>query len=144
MDENISAPPSIKLNINEESNIDYYPPPDEIENKTKDEQYTLGNNNEEYNNKENNEKEKYEYNEEVNNEKDNNNYNNKEEYEEKGIEEEKEQIQRPLNSNNNNEIDIIRLVFQSIYIVVVYGLAIWELVLQIVYVFTYDIIDAAF
>ena len=80
MDENISAPPSIKLNINEESNLDYYPPPDEIESKskTKDEQYSISNNNIDYNDKEN-------Y-----------NYDNNVEYEEKGIEEERTAYSRVM------------------------------------------------
>ena len=123
MDENISAPPSIKLNINEESNIDYYPPPDEIENKTKDEQYTISNNNIDYNDKENN------------------NYDNNVEYEEKGIEEEQEQIQRPLNGNNIIVIGTIRLVFQYIAVVTIFGLAIWGLVIQLVQELSYGIID---
>ena len=123
MDENISAPPSIKLNINEESNIDYYPPPDEIENKTKDEQYTISNNNIDYNDKENN------------------NYDNNIEYEEKGIEEEQEQIQRPLNGNNIIVIGTIRLVFQYIAVVTIFGLAIWGLVIQLVQELSYGIID---
>ena len=125
MDENISAPPSIKLNINEESNIDYYPPPDEIENKTKDEQYTISNNNIDYNDKENN------------------NYDNNVEYEEKGIEEEQEQIQRPLNGNNIIVIGTIRLVFQSIAVALVYGIAIWAIILEIIHGFTYGIVDIA-
>ena len=123
MDENISAPPSIKLNINEESNIDYYPSPDEIENKTKDEQYTISNNNIDYNDKENN------------------NYDNNVEYEEKGIEEEQEQIQRPLNGNNIIVIGTIRLVFQYIAVVTIFGLAIWGLVIQLVQELSYGIID---
>ena len=123
MDENISAPPSIKLNINEESNLDYYPPPDEIENKTKDEQYTISNNNIDYNDKENN------------------NYDNNVEYEEKGIEEEQEQIQRPLNGNNIIVIGTIRLVFQYIAVVTIFGLAIWGLVIQLVQELSYGIID---
>ena len=123
MDENISAPPSIKLNINEESNLDYYPPPDEIENKTKDEQYTISNNNIDYNDKEN-------Y-----------NYDNNVEYEEKGIEEEQEQIQRPLNENDIIVIGTIRLVFQYIAVVTIFGLAIWGLVIQLVQELSYGIID---
>ena len=125
MDENISAPPSIKLNINEESNIDYYPSPDEIENKAKDEQYTISNNNIDYNDKENN------------------NYDNNVEYEEKGIEEEQEQIQRPLNGNNIIVIGTIRLVFQSIAVALVYGIAIWAIILEIIHGFTYGIVDIA-
>ena len=123
MDENISAPSSIKLNINEESNLDYYPPPDEIENKTKDEQYTISNNNIDYNDKENS------------------NYDNNVEYEEKGIEEEQEQIQRPLNGNNIIVIGTIRLVFQYIAVVTIFGLAIWGLVIQLVQELSYGIID---
>ena len=123
MDENISAPPSIKLNINEESNLDYYPPPDEIESKTKDEQYSISNNNIDYNDKEN-------Y-----------NYDNNVEYEEKGIEEEQEQIQRPLNGNNIIVIGTIRLVFQYIAVVTIFGLAIWGLVIQLVQELSYGIID---
>ena len=123
MDENISAPPSIKLNINEESNLDYYPPPDEIESKTKDEQYSISNNNIDYNDKENS------------------NYDNNVEYEEKGIEEEQEQIQRPLNGNNIIVIGTIRLVFQYIDVVTIFGLVIWGLVIQLVQELSYGIID---
>ena len=136
MDEDISAPPSIKLNINEESNIDYYPPLEGIESKTKDEKYTLDNNNEEYKEKYNKEYYNKEY-----KEKENNNYYNKEEYVEKGIEEEKAQIQRPLNKEYNYEIGTARFVFQLIGVALVYGLAIGELIINIIDVMGYGIID---
>lgn len=109
MDEGFSAPSAIDVNLEEEDkNIDFIPPKifSEEEHKIKEEQneVTLGNNNEE--NKE----------EKIN-----------EEHEEEGVEEEK---QRPLESSSNNKIGCQRIFVQSIEFILIYGFAIWGLILQ--------------
>ena len=116
MDEDFSAPPAIELNFKEEDkNINSLTPEtaSEEEQKMKDElnYVTIGNNNEE----------------------------NKEET--KHEEQEVEKKQRPLVGDINNEIGTKRKVLQCIAISFLYGFALWELILQIIYGFSYEFID---
>ena len=116
MDEGFSAPPAIELNFKEEDkNINSLTPEfaSEEEQKMKDElnYVTIENNN-----KENEEETKHE-------------------------EQEVEEKQRPLVGDINNEIGTKRKVLQCIAIFFLYAFALWELILQILYGFSYEFID---
>ena len=116
MDVDFSGPPAIELNLNEENkNINSLTPElaSEEEQKMNDEQnnVTIGNNNEE----------------------------KKEET--KHEEQEAQEKKRPLVGDINYEIGTKRKVLQCIAIAFLYAFALWELILQIIYGFSYGLID---
>ena len=115
MDENFSAPPAIELNLNENINSPSPEPDSEEEHKNKEEQnnVTVGNNNEE----------------------------KKDEQEEEEEEEEKDEIKRPWLKDFFYEIGTTRKVLQSIAVSLIYGFAIWGLILQIIDGVSYGLID---